>query len=173
MLRRAYLAMKVDMGKQKKILQLVFMTFLLWLALTAVLAIGGYYSNFRYLPPRVFLFGLFPPLIITLILCFSKSFIDVLRRIPPHWLIEIHRFRIVMEVMLFIAYLGDIFPFQMTFLGFNMDIIAGITAIFAGKIFFRKGKFFKPETVIWNVFGILLLANIVFITVVSTPSIFR
>jgi len=167
------MAMKADMRQQKQMLQFIFMGFVLWLLLTAVLSIGGYYSNFRYLPPRIFLFGLLPPLIITLVLCFSKSFVEILRHIPPHWLIKVQGFRIVMELMLWLAFVGDIFPFQMTFLGFNMNIIAGITAIFAGRIFFRNGKFLKPETVIWNVFGMLLLVNIVFVTVVSTPSIFR
>lgn len=167
------MAMKADMGQQKKMLQFIFMGFVLWLLLTAVLSIGGYYSNFRYLPPRIFLFGLLPPLIITLVLCFSKSFLNILQRIPPHWLIKVQAFRIIMELMLWLAFLGDVFPFQMTFLGFNMDIIAGITAVFAGRIFFRKGRFLKPETVIWNVFGMLLLVNIVFVTVVSTPATFR
>lgn len=78
-----------------------------------------------------------------------------------------------MEIMLWLAFVGDLIPFQMTFLGFNMDIIAGITAFFAAKIFFRKGRFFKIETVLWNVFGILLLVNILFVTTVSTPSPFR
>ena len=172
-LRRAYLAMKADMGQQKKMLQLVAAGFAFWLLITGVLAIGGYYSNFRYLPPRAFLFGLFPPLVITIVLCCSKSFINILRRIPPIWLIKVQSFRIVMELMLFLAFLGDLFPFQMTFVGFNMDIIAGITALFAGRFFFRKGRIFKSEVVIWNVFGILLLVNIVFVTVISTPSIFR
>ena len=172
-LRRAYLAMKADMGQQKKMLQLVAAGFAFWLLITAVLSIGGYYSNFRYLPPRVFLFGLFPPLVITFILCLSKSFIDILRQVPPAWLIKVQSFRIVMELMLFLAFLGDIFPFQMTFVGFNMDIIAGITALFAARIFFRRGSAFKPEVVIWNIFGILLLVNIVFVTVISTPSIFQ
>jgi len=172
-LRRAYLVMKADMGQQKKMLQLVAAGFAFWLLITALLSVGGYYSNFKYLPPRVFLFGLFPPLLLAIILCFSKSFINILRQVPAAWLIKVQSFRIVMELMLFLAFLGDLFPFQMTFYGFNMDIIAGITALFAGRVFFRKGRIFKPEVVIWNVFGVLLLVNIVFVTVISTPSIFR
>ena len=75
--------------------------------------------------------------------------------------------------MLWLAYIGLFIPFQMTFVGFNLDIVAGITALFAARVFYRKRRFFKPETVIWNVFGILLLINIVFITTVSTPADFR
>ncbi|MFK7980877.1 MAG: hypothetical protein AB8G86_12905 [Saprospiraceae bacterium] len=172
-LRRVYLAMKADMGQQKKMLQLVAAGLILWLLITGLLSIGGYYSNFKFLPPRIFLFGLFPSLVMITTLCFSKSFVNILRYIPPIWLLKVQCFRIVMELMLFLAFLGDLFPFQMTFVGFNMDIIAGITALFAGRVFFRKGRVFKPEVIIWNIFGILLLINIVFITVISTPSIFR
>lgn len=172
-LRRAYLAMRADMGQQRKMIRLVTYGIGIWLLLTFILAMGGYYSNFKYLPPRIFLFGIFPPLIITIVLLFSKKFTNILRTIPPSWLIKVQSFRIYMELMLWIAFIGDLLPFQMTFQGFNMDIIAGITALFAGSIFFRKGRFFKPETVIWNVFGVLLLINIVFITTVSTPADFR
>lgn len=172
-LRRAYMAMKADMEQQKKMLKLISLGFALWLLITAVLSIGGYYENFRYLPPRIFLFGIFPPLVIALVLSFSKSFVNILRHIPPAWLIKIQSFRIVMELMLWLAYIGLFMPFQMTFVGFNLDIVAGITALFAGRVFYRKRTFFKPETVIWNVFGILLLVNVVFVAVISTPSPFR
>jgi len=169
-LRRAYLALKADYDQQTKVVKFVFYAFTLWLLLTAVLAIGGYYTNFRYFPPRVFVLGIFPPLVLTIVLCFSKSFAKILQRVPPAWLIKIQSFRIAMELMLWLAFIGNLIPFQMTFQGFNMDIIAGITALFAGNIFFRKGRFFKTETVIWNIFGILLLINIVFITTISTPA---
>lgn len=167
------MAMKADMGKQKKMLRLISLGFALWLLITAILSIGGYYENFKYLPPRIFLFGIFPPLVITLTLIFSKSFVNILRHIRPSWLIRVQSFRILMELMLWVAYLGLLIPFQMTFIGFNLDIVAGITAILAAPIFFRRGKFFKPETVIWNIFGILLLINVVFIAVISTPTDYR
>jgi len=172
-LRRAYLDLKADYTQQTKMVKFVFYTLTLWLLLTAALSIGGYYMNFKYFPPRVFVLGIFPPLVLTIVLCFSKAFTEILQRVPPVWLIKMQSFRIAMEVMLWVAFLGDLLPFQMTFQGFNMDIIAGITALFAGNIFFRKGRFFKIETVIWNIFGIFLLINIVFITTISTPAPFR
>ncbi|MEM1119406.1 MAG: hypothetical protein AAGJ18_03105 [Bacteroidota bacterium] len=172
-LRRAYMAMKADMMQQKKMLRLISLGFALWLLITMVLSLGGYYENFRYLPPRIFLFGILPPLVITFVLIFSKSFLSILRYIPSAWLIKVQSFRIAMELMLWLAYIGLVLPFQMTFVGFNMDIIAGITALFAGSVFFRKRRFFRPEAVIWNVFGILLLINVVFIAVISTPTDYR
>lgn len=165
--------MKADMVQQKRMLKLISLGFALWLLITMVLSVGGYYENFRYLPPRIFLFGILPPLVISLVLIFSKSFVNILRHIPPSWLIKVQSFRIVMELMLWLAYIGMLLPFQMTFVGFNLDIVAGITALFAGRVFYRKRRFFKPETVIWNVFGILLLINVVFVAVISTPTDYR
>lgn len=172
-LRRVYLSMRTDLVQQNRMIRLVATGLSLWLLIIAVLSIGGYFSNYRYLPPRLILFGLFIPLVFTVFLLFSKSFTVILRRIPPSWLIKVQSYRIVLELMLILAFLGDLLPFQLTFLGFNMNIVAGITALFAGSIFFRKGRFLKPETVIWNIFGVLLLLMVVFIAIISIPAHYR
>jgi len=172
-LRRAYLSLQVDMEQQRKMIKWVFSGLLIWLLLTAILSAGGYFSNYRYLLPRLLLFGLFPFLVITVFLLSSKRFTRILSRIPPSWLVRVQCFRLGTELALLLAFLGDFIPFQMTFLGFNMDVIVGITALFAGRVFFRKSRFFKPETVIWNIFGILLILNQFFIILVSAPTNFR
>jgi len=169
-LRRAYLAMNKDFHRQKQILRLVFYGLCCWLIILLMLSMMGFFSRFDVLPPRIFLFAIFPPLLATIVLLFSKQFTLILQHLPPQWLIQIQSFRIVMELMLWLGFLGYFVPFQMTFVGFNMDIIAGVTAYFAGRIFFRKGRFLLPESVIWNIFGIFLLINVVFIATISTPS---
>jgi len=65
--------------------------------------------------------------------------------------------------------LANFVPFQMTFTGFNYDIIVGITAILGGMVFFGKGRLRRFEAIIWNIFGILLLLFIVGISAVSAP----
>lgn len=172
-LRRAYLAMRTDMHQQNQLIKWVFWGLSSWLFIQWMLGFMGFYSNFQVLPPRIFIFGLFPPLILSIGLCFSKKFTQLLKHIPPEWFIQVQSFRIIMEVMLWLGFIGGFIPFQMTFEGFNMDIIAGITALFAGIVFFGKGRFLKPESVIWNIFGIFLLVNILFIAVISTPSPFQ
>lgn len=172
-LNRAYLILQIGELQQKKMLRLVFLCFMLWLIITAILAVMGYYSNFNSFPPRILLLGLLPPVILIIGLLFSKNFTKILQTIPPDWLIKVQSFRIIMELMLWLAFIDELLPFQMTFEGFNADIIAGVTALFAASVFFRNGRFLKPEIIIWNVFGILLLINIVFITLISTPSPYR
>jgi hypothetical protein len=172
-LKKAYAAIKVGEEQQQKILQLISLCFAFWLLITGLLADGGYYNNYKYFFPRLLVFGLLPPIIIIVLLLFSKPFTRILQVIPPSWLVKGQSFRIILEGILWLSFIGDFMPFQMTFLGFNMDIIAGITALLAGAVFFRKGRFMRRETLIWNVFGILLLINLLFILTVSMPSVLR
>lgn len=173
-LRIAFLSMKEDMQKQNQIIKWVFLGMACWLAIVGILSMMGFYSNFEVLPPRIMIFGLLPPMLLSLyLILFSKTFSKILQHIPPRWLIEIQSFRIVMEVMLWLGFMGYFIPFQMTFVGFNMDIIAGITACFAGYAFFGRNRVLKPESVIWNIFGIFLLINILFIATISTPYSFQ
>ena len=78
-----------------------------------------------------------------------------------------------MEIFLWMGYLGSYVPPQMTFLWLNQDIIVGLTAPFAGWLFFGKHRYQKPEAIMWNVFGIALLLNVLSLGVFSSPSPFR
>jgi len=169
-LRRAYLSMRMDMHLQNQLVKWVFWGLISWLFIQWLLAYMGFFSNFDVLPPRILLFALLPAIVLSICLLFSKKFAKILQHIPPTWLIQIQSFRILMEIMLWIGFIGGFVPFQMTFEGFNMDIIAGITALFAGLVFFGKNRFLRPESIIWNIFGIFLLVNILFIATISTPS---
>jgi len=102
----------------------------------------------------------------------SKHFLKILKVIPPAKLVRVQAFRIPMEIMLWLGFYGGFVPVQMTFKGFNYDIVVGITALIAANVFFRK-RFHKLQGIIWNIFGILLLGTIVFIATVSTPSPLR
>jgi len=169
-LRRAYLDMKMDLQLQNQLIKWVFWGLISWLFILWLSAYMGFFRNFEVLPPRIFLFALIPATLLSISLLFSKKFAKILQHIPPKWLIQIQSFRIVMELMLWLGFIGGFVPFQMTFEGFNMDIIAGISALFAGFVFFGKKRFLRPESIIWNIFGIFLLINILFIATISTPS---
>jgi len=162
-----------NMGTEKKrselILRYVLLGLLFWLATIGVLAHLGFFADFQILPPRL-LVGVIPPLILTIILLRSKMFSKVLAHIPMSWLVYVQSFRILMEIILWMGMLAEFVPFQMTFTGFNYDIIVGVTAILGGMVFFGKGRLRRFEAIIWNIFGILLLGIIVAIAIVSTPS---
>jgi len=171
-LRTAHKNMGTDKIRSEMIIRYVLLGILFWLAAIGVLAHLGFFENFEALPPRI-LVAVIPPVILIFILLKSKVFSQVLAHIPKEWLVYIQSFRIVMEVILWMGMLAGFVPFQMTFTGFNYDIIVGVTAILGGMVFFGKGRLRRFEAIIWNIFGILLLLFIVGIAAVSTPGPFQ
>ncbi len=143
-----------------------------WLLLTGLVSLTGFFTNFEELPPRIAL-AMLPPIFLTLYLLFSKRFTPFLELVPESWFVYLQSFRFPLEVILWLGFLGGSVPFQMTFEGFNFDIIVGLTAYIAGFVFFARNRYRRFEAIIWNIFGLVLLVNIVTIAVVSTPSPLR
>jgi len=169
-----YALRRLHLPERRRKLYLLFTTLglICWLAILAVLASEDFFRDFRALPPRI-LVAILPPVVLIVVLLFSRFFKLILEVIPESWLLYIQSFRVFMELALWLGFLGGFVPFQMTFEGFNQDIIVGITAGMAGFVFFGRGRYRRLEAFIWNIFGIALLSNIVTIAFLSTPSPFR
>lgn len=171
-LRHALTKMHIRPEKRKQLTNYILAGCLFWLSILAVLSFSGFFSNFESFPPKV-LFAIIPPFALTIILLFSRLFRIILKAIPERWLIYIQSFRIFMELFLWMGFLGGFVPPQMTFEWLNYDIIVGLTAGMAGYVFFGRGRYRWPEAILWNVFGIVLLVNIVLISLLSAPTPFR
>lgn len=171
-LRYAFYRLEVDTPKRRQFRWYITGGFVIWLVLLGLLSFGGFFREFSTLPPRI-LIAIIPPIVLTIWLMFSESFGNILRVIPLSWPIYIQSFRILMELFLWMGYQGGFVPEQMTFEWLNHDIIVGITAPMAGFVFFGRNRYRRFEAIIWNIFGIILLAIIVFISTVSTPSPLR
>ena len=63
-------------------------------------------------------------------------------------------------------------PVQMSYSGFNFDILSGLSAIVVAVLIVRRPTALSAVR-IWNVGGALLLVNILTIAVLSTPTPFR
>lgn len=143
-----------------------------WLFFQAVIGIGGFYAETNAMPPRLFLFGIFPALL-TIILYFvfaRKSFIE---KLPLKTLTIFHIVRIPVEIVLFWLFQQKLVPQLMTFEGRNFDILSGLTAPIIYFIAFRKGKTNRTLLIIWNLFALGLLINIVVNAVLSIPFPFQ
>jgi len=171
-LKFAFSKLKLSASKQKNYLYFTTFGLTCWLGILATLSFLGVFENFDSIPPRIGI-AVIPTFVLIIVLLFSKPFSNVIAQIPPAWLIYIQSFRIIMEIILWMGFIAEFIPFQMTFEGFNQDIIVGITALMGGFVFFGKGRFRSFEAFIWNLFGIILLINIVVISTLSTPSPFR
>ena len=158
---------------RRRILQSVRAGGVLWLLVLAVLAMQGFFRDFSDLPPRILLVATLPPVFLIFILLVSRTFRLLLKVIPESWFFYVQAFRILMELMLWLGYKGGFVPPQMTFEWLNFDIIVGITAPMAAYVFFGRGRYRRLEGIIWNVFGIVLLLNVVVIAYFSTPAPWR
>ena len=142
-----------------------------WLAFLAKISGMNFFHDWSGLPPRLMI-AVLPPLIFAFALMISKKINGFIILVPQHWLIVIQSFRIVMEIILLMLFLEKIIPEQMTFEGKNFDVLVGITAPFIAYLAYRK-KISKRFIIGWNIFGLILLANIVVIALLSTPVPFR
>ncbi|HQY67109.1 MAG TPA: hypothetical protein PLD38_07500 [Pyrinomonadaceae bacterium] len=141
----------------------------LWIFFQAALSVLGFYEDFTSVPPRLFLFGILPALLLVLgyIAAFHRTYVE---RLPLKLLTLLHIVRIPVElVLLWLSIAGQV-PRMMTFQGLNFDILSGIAAPIVAWLAFRGGETRRGLLIAFNVIGILLLANVVVIAALSVPS---
>jgi len=143
-----------------------------WTTFLLVLSYNGFFNDFSKLPPRPALAVAIPlPFIIWFAL--SRTGTNLLRTIPPHWIVYMQSFRIAVELLLLVAFLNDKLPVQMTFEGRNFDIATVILALPVGYLLATKKPHATKLAVIFNLIGIVLLVNILMVAVLSMPGPLR
>ena len=113
------------------------------------------------------------PLPVVLWITRSKAGKELLRATPPHWVLYLQSFRIVVEIMLWLTVVRGLLPVQMSFEGRNFDILSGLFAIPVGYYCFVRKSWPSWVVLLYNVGGLLLLLNIVLIAVFSMPTPLR
>lgn len=135
-----------------------------WAGLTAGFALTGFFENTESQPPR-FVFVLLPALVLTW-LAYRKLKSQSLR-LP--FLIAIHILRIPVELILYQLYLKELIPELMTYQGWNFDILTGLTAVVILGLY-ALNKLNRWVFITWNWMGLGLLAIIVVVAVLSSPT---
>ena len=159
-------------AQRKRILNRYWLIVTIWIGLASVASLSGFTTDFDSLPPRPALFIVVPAVTLVFILR-AKQTTQILQSIPPQYLINIQMFRVPVEILLWLLLLAGVTPIQMTFEGRNFDILVGLTAPIAAYLAFTKGRFNRKLAITWNIFGLLLLANILIIAVLSMPTPLR
>jgi len=113
------------------------------------------------------------PLPVVLLIVSSKGGKELLRTIPPHWIVYLQSFRIVVEITLWLSVVRGLLPVQMSFEGRNFDILSGLFAIPVGYYCLVKKSWPSWTVLLYNIGGLLLLLNIVLIAVFSMPTPLR
>lgn len=148
---------------------LVTLAVALWMGTTYALAHAGVLARFDLRPPPFAALAL-AVLLMGPLFAFSPAGTALAEGLPLSWLVGLQAFRLPLELVMHQAYEQGLMPVQMSFSGYNFDILSGIGAgMLAVTLAFRP----VPDWVVraWNGAGLLLLANIVAIALLSTPMV--
>lgn len=139
--------------------------YLLWLLVVGAVSYSGFLKDTSTVPPKMLL--VLVPAIIS-VLFFVATLKNV--AINSNYLLAIHALRLPVEITLHQLYVEGKVPAEMTFLGWNFDILMGISAI-ALLLYAKFSKHGLNPVLykVWNIIGIGFLATIVTIAVLSTP----
>lgn len=170
-LRQALGKTGFEQSRRRKIFYGSLLAIVVWLAFTAVMADQGFFRDFSSVPPKFFIV-IIVPLITVILVSRTRTLRVILVQVAPEKIVYLQSFRIFVEVFLWMLFLENVVPVQMSFEGRNFDVIAGLTALPVGY-FLQRGVLGKKFMVAWNIVCLLLLINIVTIALLSAPLPFR
>lgn len=145
---------------------------ILWLIVQTAIALSGFYTDTKGIPPH-FILSTLPPVIIIILLFFTKKGKLFLDSLDIKMLTLLHIIRIPIELVLLWLFIYKTVPAIMTFEGRNFDILSGITAPFIFYFVFVKKIMNKKILLFWNVICLLLLINITITAILSAPFAFQ
>lgn len=135
-----------------------------WLILQTSLSLFGFYESFNLLPPR-FLFVIMPALVFVTLRIIRGKHLPAVEYIG-----YIHIVRIPVEIVLYWLANEQVIPEIMTFRGRNFDVFAGIILPIATYLHFEKRLITNNALLIFNLYGLASLINIVGYGVLSAPT---
>jgi hypothetical protein len=140
---------------------------LAWLGFTGWLAVRGTIADVNARPPP-FAVLLAATTAGTVALAFSPFGARLARGLTPVGLVGFQALRVPIEWVLHTLYEGGVVPVQMTWSGWNYDVVSGASAIAVAALV-AQGSAGRRAIALWNVVGLALLANIVTIAMLSAP----
>jgi hypothetical protein len=141
---------------------------LAWLAVTWLVAASGVLRRFDATPPP-FAGLVLAILVVGIAVPCSPPGTLLVRGLPLWALVRFQVFRFPLELVMHRAYVEGVMPVQMSYSGFNYDIVTGTTAgVLGAWLSRRRGP--RWIVIAWNLLGFALLVNVVTIAIVSTPA---
>jgi MFS family permease len=138
-----------------------------WMAVTGLAAGSGVLAQFDRRPPPV-MFVLLGTAAAGLTIGLSRVGARLANGLSLAVLVGIQSFRLPLELVMHRAAREGVMPVQMSFSGFNFDIVAGATAIVVSALL-ATGRAPRALAMVWNMMGAVLLVTVVVIGVVSLP----
>lgn len=127
----------------------------IWVSYVIAMTFTGILDNLA-MPPKAPIFIIIPAFIIAFISTTRKGFQSVLDNTPKHVPILIQSFRIIVELLIYGAFIDGFFPERVTFEGLNYDILMGIIALPVGFLVL-KGIAKRTAMLVFNIVGLMVL----------------
>lgn len=137
-----------------------------WTMITGFLSFMGFFEIGSRGPLRFILifFGV-------VVICFLLLRLVKNKKVDINYLLSVHVLRVPVEIVLYRQYLLGKVPKLMTFLGWNFDILIGMSALL---LLFNKTVLGREPShgflLVWNWLGIFFLTIIVLLAVLSSPT---
>lgn len=141
----------------------------MWMEATWMAAGNGLLRDWKRTPPPFALFVV-ALLAIAIAIVYSPYGRRLAATLPVWLLVLVQSFRFPLELAMHGMYEHGVMPVQMSFSGRNFDVVTGITAVVVARLA-ASGRAGPRLVRAWNVLGLLLLANVVTIAILSTPPI--
>ncbi|OEK00723.1 hypothetical protein BFP97_04010 [Roseivirga sp. 4D4] len=127
-----------------------------WVSYVVIMSFTGILDSLS-MPPRAPIFIIIPAFIIVFITTSRKGFRSVLHNTPKHVAVLIQSFRIIVETLIYGAFVEGFFPQRVTFEGLNYDILMGILALPVGFLIY-KGLIKRQIILAYNILGLVVLS---------------
>jgi hypothetical protein len=141
-----------------------------WFIYVGVLGYLGVIANTAIFPPGIAL--IFVPIVVFLVLFIvrigSSAGVRVALAFPLWVLIGTQVFRVGVELFIHQLWINGLVPKMLTFAGANVDIYIGASAPVIAWLSMR-GQWGQRVALLWNILGLLSLANVVTRAVLTAP----
>lgn len=141
-----------------------------WMGIPAVLAIRGTFLDFSSTPPQL-MRVILPMFLLILAFSFSPFGKRASEKLPATLLVGTQVFRLPLELVLYALGARAILPVEMTFSGYNFDLLTGLLALPLWLMLHRKTAS-RTLLLLWNCLGLALLLTIVSVAVLAFPAPF-
>lgn len=133
-----------------------------WLIYVHLVGASGVLKVFS-LPPRMPIFLILPAFMMIFWFFRAKKFKPIFNAFPTSLTVYYQSFRIFVELLILGTAIEGLGPYLATFEGRNFEILAGLSAPIIGYLAYTRKTIGPMAVIVWNICGLLLLANIVFI----------
>ncbi|HEX2734056.1 MAG TPA: hypothetical protein VHM70_20750 [Polyangiaceae bacterium] len=138
-----------------------------WFALWSVVGASRVLDVWDSRPPRV-LFMLVPTLIACVLLARSSIGLKVANRFDAASLVGFQAFRLPLELMMYRAACEGLMPMQMSFRGYNYEVVTGTVALLLWLVA-RRWALPRWVLIAFNALGLATLTTVVGIAIAAMP----